>query len=118
MHFTCFPELRIQVSPQRFRVPGLCLIARGTPREQIVRTPPLLCIEVLSPEDTMKRTLLRVADFLAMGVPEVWVVDPVSRTIQVCVGSTMTEHPTGDLAVPNTSIALSIDRVFSVLDES
>jgi hypothetical protein len=28
----------------------------------------------------MKRTLVRVADFLGMGVPEVWIVDPVSRT--------------------------------------
>lgn len=69
-------ELRVQVKPTRFRIPDVCVRRSTAPSEQIVRTPPLLCIEVLSPEDTVARTRARVRDFLDMGVLQVWVVNP------------------------------------------
>jgi Uma2 family endonuclease len=81
----------VQVSSTRFRVPDVCVLRKGAPRDQIVVEPPLLCIEVLSPEDTMGRTRQRVRDFLSMGVLEVWIVDPAARSISVCTGSTMVE---------------------------
>ena len=115
--FRCTPELRVQTGPHRFRVPDLCLCAAGVPREQIVLTPPLLCIEILSREDTMRRTLLRIREFLEMGVPEVWVFDPESRTVQVCIGSSVTEHTTGTLTVPSTPVVIYLAEVFSVLDQ-
>ena len=115
-YFEPFQELRVQVSPSRFRVPDLTLIPADAPHEQIVRTPPLLCIEILSPEDTMSRTLGRVRDLLAMGVPEVWIVDPELRSIHVCSGSTLMQHREGSLPVPGTPITVSLAEVFSVLD--
>ena len=51
---TVVVEQRVQVSPTRFRVPDVCVIL-GKTSEQIFRTAPFLCIEVLSPEDRMKR---------------------------------------------------------------
>src|ERR1035438_3525486 len=45
-----FPSARVQVSPTRFRVPDVCVV-KGEPTEQIFRTPPFICIEILSPED-------------------------------------------------------------------
>ncbi len=115
--FRVYPELRIQVSRSRFRVPDVCLLRAGAPKEQIPQTPPLLCIEILSPEDTMSRTMIRVRDFLTMGVPQVWVVDSASRTIHVCAGPTITAHTEGELTVPETSITLSLAEAFSALDE-
>ena len=113
--FEALQEQRVQVTQTRFRVPDICLLAASAPYEEIARVPPLLCIEVLSPEDTMTRTLVRVRDFLAMGVPEVWIVDPELRTIHVCAGSTLTQHHQGSLAIPQTPITVSIAEVFSVL---
>src|SRR5579875_1830860 len=49
-----WPEWRFQVKPTRFRVPDL-IVTRGKPQDQILRTAPLLCIEILSPEDTPAR---------------------------------------------------------------
>lgn len=72
------PEQRVQVKPDRFRIPDVCLIRRED-REQIITRPPLLCIEILSPEDTHSRLVTRLDDYLAMGVPECWVVDPKVR---------------------------------------
>ena len=110
-------ELRVQVKATRFRVPDVCVTHKSAPREQIVRTPPLLCIEVLSPEDTVNRTHERVREFLDMGVKEVWIFNPALRTVTVCVGSTTTDRSEGELTVPETSITLTLREIFSVLDE-
>jgi len=71
-----FPEHRVQVNSTRYRVPDLCITADGSPEEQIISVPPELCIEILSPEDTMSRTLEKVRDYLTMGVPTCWIIDP------------------------------------------
>ena len=49
------PEQRVQISDSRFRVPDLCIVRKDDPRDEIVRTAPLICIEILSPEDTLSR---------------------------------------------------------------
>ena len=49
------PEQRVQIPPTRFRVPDVCLVSLDQPVEQILTKPPLACIEILSPEDTMCR---------------------------------------------------------------
>ena len=111
------PEIRVQVGPTRFRVPDVCVRRRSAPSEQIVHEPPIVCIEVLSPEDRMSRTQEKVRDYLRMGVMEVWVVDPVTRTMLVCTGNTMTEFVSGELKVPETPVVVSISEVFAALDD-
>src|ERR1700722_2357008 len=54
------PEQRVQVLPNRFRVPDVCLVPYKAPIEEIVRTPPLLCIEILSRDDRMSEIQERV----------------------------------------------------------
>src|SRR5271163_4588596 len=49
------PELRVQVSPTRFRVPDVTILDFNRPTEQIVTHPPIAVFEVLSPEDTVRR---------------------------------------------------------------
>jgi hypothetical protein len=41
-YFRTNPEVRVQVAPTRFRVPDVCLRRVSAPKEQIIRTPPLL----------------------------------------------------------------------------
>lgn len=74
-----FPELRIRVAPKRFRVPDVCVVLGEEPAEEVLTAPPFLCIEVLSPEDEPSRFQQKVADYLAFGVPNVWVIDPWER---------------------------------------
>jgi Uma2 family endonuclease len=68
-------EVRVQVAPGRFRIPDVCCF-RQWPELGMITEPPVLCIEILSPEDRFSRVEARIADFLAMGVPYVWVIDP------------------------------------------
>ncbi len=77
---TVVVEQRVQVSPTRFRIPDVCVVL-GKTTEQVFRTPPFLCIEILSPEDRMSRVEQRIDDYLAMGVKYVWVIDPSNRHV-------------------------------------
>ena len=116
-HIRVVPELRVQVSAERFRVPDVCVMSVDAPREQVVRFPPLLCIEILSPEDTLSRMMERVHDFLKMGVRQVWIFDPRLRTAMVCEGSAMVEHTAGEIILPGTQVKVELGEVFRVLDE-
>jgi Uma2 family endonuclease len=111
------PELRVQVAANRFRVPDLCVISADAPREQVVQSAPLLCIEILSPEDTLSRMVERVHDFLNMGVRQVWIFDPRLRSAMVCEGAAMVEHTSGQLVLPGTQVTVELAEVFRVLDE-
>jgi Uma2 family endonuclease len=73
-----YPEQRVQVRANRFRIPDICVVV-GSTKEKIFTTPPFLCVEILSPEDRMSRVQDRIDDYFAMGVQNVWVVDPARR---------------------------------------
>jgi Uma2 family endonuclease len=79
LRLRAFPELRVQVSPTRFRVADICLLSVSAPREQIIQTPPVAIIEILSPEDRVNRYLDRLDDYRRMGVRNIWVIDPAFR---------------------------------------
>ena len=111
------PELRVQVTTNRFRIPDICVMSGDAPREQIIRHPPLLCIEVLSPEDRVSRMWERVRDFIKMGVPQVWIFDPQTRMALICNGETIVEQQSGVLALSGTPIVLDLEEVFSAIDE-
>jgi Uma2 family endonuclease len=70
------PELRNKVADRRYRVPDVALIDFDLPKAPIAVHPPLTIFEILSPEDRHKRLMLRLADFEAMGVKAIYVVDP------------------------------------------
>jgi Uma2 family endonuclease len=73
--FLAMPELRVQVKPTRFRVPDVTVV-REDPGEQILSRPPFLCVEVLSPDDSMTSMQERIDDYLAFGVENIWIIDP------------------------------------------
>jgi Uma2 family endonuclease len=109
-------ETRTRVSPTRVRIPDVCVLSAGLPRERIISHPPLLCVEVLFPCDTLKSMRKRVQDFFDMGVKDIWIFDPETRIAHVCTAATMTERKRGTLRVAGTKIKLSLEEVFSTLD--
>jgi Uma2 family endonuclease len=74
------PELRVQVSASRFRVPDVTVLDRDEPVEQIITRPPLAVFEILSPEDSVQRLMRKLEDYAMMGIPEIWVIDPQDST--------------------------------------
>jgi hypothetical protein len=50
------------------------------PEDEVFTTPPWLCVEILSPDDTTSSMQQRLDEYLAFGVPNIWVVDPWSHS--------------------------------------
>jgi Uma2 family endonuclease len=69
-------EIRVQVTPTRYRVADVCCVRRPPAESGIITEPPVLVIEILSPKDTVPQTEERIEDYLAMGVPCVWLINP------------------------------------------
>jgi Uma2 family endonuclease len=105
------PEWRFQVRPTRFRIPDV-VVTRGKPNEQILTKPPLACIEILSPEDTVSRINARTQDYLEFGVPVVWVVDPRERNIWVYRKAGMEEAVGLAVKLDGTSIEVPFSEIF------
>lgn len=106
-----FPEVRVRVTRERFRVPDIC-VTLGDPGEEVFSTPPFLCIEILSPEDRMSRLEVRVNEFLAMGVAYVWVIDPSTRQAYVATAAEgLREVKSGVLRTENPGIEVPLAEV-------
>lgn len=105
-------EQRLQLSPTRFRVPDICVVAGPEPPEQIFTRPPFLCIETLSPEDRMSRMQEKLDAYLAFGVRYVWLVNPESRRAYVYTCEGMTEVKEGVLRTREPEIAVPLAEAF------
>jgi Uma2 family endonuclease len=99
---------RVQVKPKRYRIPDICVLSGPVPSTRIVREPPLLCIEILSPEDRIERIQERIDDYFELGVPCVWVVDPATRRGFIHTAAGVQEAADGILRVPGTPIAVPL----------
>ncbi len=110
--FWVLPEMRVQVNPRRFRVPDIC-IARGPAKPpQILVEPPLLCVEILSPSDTIEDIQERVDDYLAMGVPFVWVLSPRTRRGWIHTPDGVKEAKDGILRTAAPDLAIPLASLF------
>lgn len=73
--------------PDSVRGPDVLFFEDATTIEEIDRKygeePPLLAVEVLSPNDTIGKIMERVADQLRFGTRLVWVIDPEARNVTV-----------------------------------
>jgi Uma2 family endonuclease len=110
------PEQRTRVSGRRVRIPDVCLIRADTPREQVTETPQLLCIEVMSPEDRISRTTKVLDDFAAMGVENLWIIDPIDRVGYIYQPGGKLQLVTDRLTIPETPIYLDLPSLFAALD--
>jgi len=109
-----FPEQRVQVSPTRFRVPDICVYAGEEPQEQIFRTPPFICIEILSPEDRWERMQKKIDDYLRFGVRYVWVINPPDQRAWAYTKDGSAEVRDGVLRTENPSLAVPLAEIFGL----
>jgi Uma2 family endonuclease len=106
---------RVQITSDRVRIPDLVVVPAG-PQPDVLVEPPLLVIEILSPEDSYSDTQERAEDYLSMGVGTVWIIDPKTRTGWMCNGEVWTAARR--LEVPKTPLFVNLDEIFQYLDSS
>ena len=109
-------DVRVQVSRTRFRVPDLSVLLADSPKERIITHPPLIVIEILSPEDRLSRFQSRIDDYLAFGIINVWIFDPETRRVWTADAGGLHLVQSGELAVPGTPIWVVLSELFAELD--
>jgi Uma2 family endonuclease len=113
--FVVVVEQRVQVSPTRYRVPDVCLTRAEVPMEQIFRKPPLLVIEIMSPEDRFSTIQRKIGDYVAFGVPNIWVIDPKDRSAFFWTGEGLVESQDLILRTTDGTIVLPLPEIFAQL---
>ncbi len=106
-------EIRIQISPRRFRVADVAVWRAGDIGSRIPTVPPFLAIEILSAEDRMVRMLPKIQEYLSIGVEYVWLVDPLERKALVYSQQDAAGRLVDVLRTSNPAIDLPLTAVFS-----
>ena len=77
--------LIIRKRPLTSRVPDIAVfeIATMVEADGCVHSPPQLVVELLSPANTRRERAEKLADYAELGVPEVWIVSPEARTVEL-----------------------------------
>ncbi len=101
-----------EFSESRVRVPDLVVLTAGA-QPDVLTDPPLLVIEILSPDDSYSDTQERAQDYRTMGVETVWIIDPKTRSGRMCSGAKWIES--SRLEVKGTPLFVDLPDIFSQL---
>ncbi len=115
-----YAPLRVRVAPGRFREPDLVLLLDvNDPRNQnAFWLGADLVVEIVSPDDVERDTVIKRADYAEAGIPEYWIVNPEEHTITVlkledgvCVVHGVFGRGETATAVLLTGFTVSVDAV-------
>jgi Uma2 family endonuclease len=109
-------DVRMQIAPGRIRIPDLSVLRASDPRDPVLKNPPLIAIEILSPEDRLSRFQEKLDDYIAFGIENIWVFDPQRRKAAYCSDGKLTWMQEGELSVPGTPICVVLSELFAELD--
>ncbi|MGA3373354.1 MAG: Uma2 family endonuclease [Terracidiphilus sp.] len=111
-------DVRTQVKFTRYRCPDVLVLRADAPREQILTHPPLIAIEILSPEDRLSRFRVKIEDYIAFGVENIWIIDPATRSAMTADRFGIHPVESGELTVPETPIRVDLKELFAELDRA
>ena len=108
------PEIRVQISPQRYRVADVAVWRDDNIGSSIPTLPPFLAIEILSPEDRMIRMTPKIQEYLSIGVEWVWVIDPEEQSA-LCYSQQNRGGAACDvLRTANPTIEIPLEQAFNL----
>jgi Uma2 family endonuclease len=114
--FRAFIGQRVQVGDRpRYRIPDICVKALPHQVTPILRQPDL-AIEIVSPDDEVPEMLAKIGDYLAAGIPHIWVVDPYKRTLVEADRNGIRQPTTQVLSTPLVG-EIDFSSLFHQLDE-
>jgi Uma2 family endonuclease len=105
-------EVRVRTREAQYMIPDLCVVSGPEPTTSILQSPPLLWIEILSPEDRPLRVNRKVEAILASGCPYVWIIDPQTLESELHTPGRCQPLDDGILSIPGTEIVVPLQQVF------
>lgn len=117
--FRAFPEYRMEVRQRtRFRVPDVSVLAAGHSKTPYMQVPPLISIEILSPDDEYGQILSRCLEYVKRGCKHVWLLDPRKRTLTIVdqSGHRLQTDRMVEFTVEGEDIQVDFNDVFAEMD--
>lgn len=96
------PACRTRISETRYRVPDILVMKR--PFRQSKRAlldPPLIIVEIVSPDDRIRQTMQRFRDYENLGVRHIIQMDPEDRTTFVFTNGDLIRRDLTSLEIPD-----------------
>ena len=111
------PDVRLQVTPNRVRLPDIAVMNAPYRPQGVVREIPIFVIEILSPDDRLSTLRAKAREYLEMGIRHVWSIDPESGE---CYQHTLQSmRPIDDriLQATGTPITIPLPEILASLDD-
>jgi Uma2 family endonuclease len=80
-------EQRVRIAPSRVRIPDICVVDVDD-EDEVQQAPPVLWVEILSPDDRFGHVTRKLQEILDFNVPMIWIVDPYNGKAWICTPET------------------------------
>ncbi|HEV2687969.1 MAG TPA: Uma2 family endonuclease [Bryobacteraceae bacterium] len=106
-----YTELRVRVREKWYPIPDVCIYPEPGFEGRYPSQPPLLWIEILSPDDRMMDVWAKATELVENGVPDVWIINP--HTLESELRTTTGIAPVADktLRIPDSPIIIPLAGV-------
>jgi len=102
------PELRMKIRTGLYLIPDIALFHGDEPPD-VPESPPLVAIEILSPDDRLEKVSDKLEEYRAWGVPHTWAVDPVAQKFYSNDGKLV---ELDELSIPELGVTLRKPDIF------
>ena len=109
------PELRLRIRPGKYRIPDVMVLSAGVKHPPVIEEAPLLCIEIVSPDDRIKDLIERAEDYRTLGVPVTWILDPETKKAFTYSEHGLQQLPPGVPVLRSGQIELDAAELFAQL---
>ena len=106
----CCTEVRLRLAEDLYRIPDVALFQNGDPGEEIPSTPPLVVVEIASPDDRLHNVLQKLGEYEQWGVRYIWLIEPELKRCQVYNNGSLTEA--SRLELPEVHFSVEASRLF------
>ena len=103
------PELRLKLRERLVLIPDICVYWPERTASRLPDVPPLVSIEIMSPDDRLTAVGNKLEEYRTWGVKHAWLVDPNSRRMYIC-NAGLTE--VASLRVPEIDAELTPADIF------
>ncbi len=100
-------EVRVRIAPDLYRLPDIAIWEEAPGEVPVI--PPLLVVEVLSPDDRMHDLIEKLDQYRAWGVSLIWIVEPELKRLFVYDGRL---QETALLELPQFGFAVTAAELF------
>lgn len=106
-----WPELRMRSVDDHHRIPDVC-VTLTEPETDVLEEPPFIAIEILSKDDSMTAVLEKLAEYSAIGTPNIWLFDPRKQRMYTYTTGTLQEISGETIATSDGVVRISRSDIF------